>query len=103
MDMSTLHMRYPRLYHMAERGAWRSIKARGLLSATAVLDLFGIEGGRRHALESEHRPESVSLGSGSNCIVLRDQKPMAPARLAGALRDGLTPSQWYQRLNGLVF
>ena len=103
MDVSTLHVRYPRLYHMAERGAWPSIKARGLLSATAALDLIGILDGRRHALEREHRPESVSLRSGGTCIVLRDQKPMAPARLAGALRDGLTPSQWYERLNGLVF
>jgi hypothetical protein len=63
MDISTLHQRYPRPYHMAERGAWRSIKARGLLSATAALDLIGVLGARRHALESEHRPESVSLGA----------------------------------------
>ena len=39
--------RWPRLYHMAEAGSWPSIKERGLLSTTALLDLFELEGESR--------------------------------------------------------
>jgi len=54
-------------------------------------------------LESEHRPERAIVGPPGDQVVLRDQKPMAPGRLTTALPDGITPSQWYQRLNGRVF
>lgn len=42
MDVKTLVARYPRLYHMAERDTWPSIRDRGLLSTSAVLDKFSV-------------------------------------------------------------
>ena len=39
--------RYPRLYHMAQVGSWPSIERNGLLSTSALLDLFQIKGEAR--------------------------------------------------------
>lgn len=103
VQLSDLVDRYPRLYHMAEAGAWRSIKANGLLSTSAVLDRFGVSGPQRRQLEEEHRPEKIHVGPDLSGIVLRDQKPMPPSRLRDALIDGTTPEQWYKFLNGRVF
>ncbi len=36
--------RWPRLFHVAEAGSWPSIQAHGLLSTSALLDLFGSAG-----------------------------------------------------------
>ncbi len=103
MDVVALVACYPKLYHMAERDTWPSIKANGLLSTSAALDRFGINGAARRALEREHRPEKVFVGPAGQQIVLRDQKPMPPERIASALTDGTTPQQWYRFLNGRVF
>jgi hypothetical protein len=103
MEIKNLIERYPRLYHMAEKGTWPSIKANGLLSTTAVLDRFGINGTERLTIEQGHRPEKMLVGPEKEGIILRDQKPMFPDRLAGALIDGSTPAQWYKFLNGRVF
>lgn len=103
MEIKDLIERYPSLYHMAEKDTWPSIKANGLLSTTAVLDRFGINGQLRCDIEQGHRPEKLFIGPAGSGIVLRDQKPMFPDRLAGALIDGSTPAQWYRFLNGRVF
>ena len=103
MNLDKLVARYPRLYHMAERDAWPSIRDRGLLSTTAVLDKFGVKGAKRFELESTHRPEKVVVGEGAEKIVLRDQKPMETSRLATALLNGVTPRQWYETINSKVF
>lgn len=103
MELSDLIARYPRLYHMAERGTWPSIKVNGLLSTTAVLDRFKVNGADRAALEEGHRGEKILVGPDGVGIVLRDQKPMRPSRLKDALIDGTTPEQWYKFLNGRVF
>lgn len=103
MELKELIARYPRLYHMAEKDTWSSIKAHGLLSTTAVLDRFQVNGANRLALEEGHRGEKVLVGPNGAGIVLRDQKPMKPWRLKDALIDGTTPEQWYKFLNGRVF
>ena len=103
MDINQFVSLYPRLYHMAEVGAWPSIKKHGLLSTRAVLNLHGVAGKERHQYEKNYRPEKMTVGSGKSAIVLRDQKPMPPNRLYRALTDGSTPEQWYQLLNGKVF
>lgn len=95
---------YPRLYHMAHDGAWPAIQQHGLLSATALLDLYKIAGGERYALESQRRPESVPLKSKSLLgAVIRDQKPMQDHLLQRCLKDGLTPKDWYEILNSRSF
>lgn len=102
MEVEALIKRYPRLFHMAEKGTWPSIIKHGLLSTSAVLDLHKVTGRQRRQLERAHRPEKVAVGPRGQ-IILRDQKPMAPERLAMGLQDGITPSEWYRLLNGKVF
>jgi len=94
---------YPRLYHVAEDGAWASIRRNGLLSTSALLDLFGICGQERTAAEREHRPNSKRVEHAVyGCAVIRDQKPLNEAKLRKCL-VGLTTAEWYQILNGKVF
>ncbi|WP_407528489.1 DUF7002 family protein [Methylobacterium oryzisoli] len=95
---------YPRLWHMAEAGSWASIRANGLLSTRALLDLYGVAGAAREAILSRRRPDSVTLRrAGLPDAVVRDQKPMSDAGLRACLDDGLTPAQWYEILNEKVF
>lgn len=95
---------YPLLFHMAEAGSWPTIVKHGLLSTTALLDLFEVKGTRRQALESSHRPDSTLITHPIHGkAVIRDQKPMSDTGLIKALRDGLTPADWYRLLNGMVF
>lgn len=104
MQLEKLLQRYPFVYHMAEVGTWPSIQQRGLLSTSASLDALGIAGVERTALESAYRPEMSHLRPGAaDDIVLRDQRPMPPNRLAQALPAGLTTEQWYRLINSKVF
>ena len=48
---------FPSLYHMAELGTWESIRRHGLLSTTALLDLYEISGKEREVLEDRLRRE----------------------------------------------
>jgi hypothetical protein len=91
---------YPRLYHMAHAGAWLSIERHGLLSTTALLDLFEIGGERREQLEFSRRPKSEEIEHPVHGkALLRDQIPLNERKLAKALQDGLTPRDWYRILN----
>jgi hypothetical protein len=104
MQVEKLVECYPRLYHMAERGTWESIRARGLLSTTAVLDLMGLRGSKRHRYEAQQRRDMETILQGHpDAIMLRDQLPMPPDRLQTALIDGTTPEDWYRLINGKVF
>jgi hypothetical protein len=80
MKPSELAAYHPRLYHVTEPGAWESIKQKGLLSTSRLLDLFGVEGTAREKIEASRRPFAV------NC-----------------LDDNLTPSDWLRILNARVF
>jgi hypothetical protein len=94
---------YPRLYHMAEEGTWESIRDRGLLSTSALLDLFEINGDERFVIESQHRPESIVIEHRIyGRAVIRDQKPMRETSLRNCL-IGMTPREWYELLNRKVF
>ena len=94
---------YPQIYHMAEDGSWASIRQHGLLSTTALLDLYEIQGEERFAIESQHRPKSVVIHHPRHGpAVIRDQIPMRESSLGKCL-NGMTPRQWYELLNGKVF
>jgi len=89
---------------MAERGSWPEIKKRGLLSTSALLDLYKVNGKKRQAIEMQHRGESVKLSSrGMAGAVVRDQKPMSDSGLIRCLPNHLSPCDWYELLNSKVF
>jgi hypothetical protein len=88
---------------MAADGSWDSIARHGLLSTSALLDLFEYRGERRHQLEACHRPESVTIKHAEHGrAVIRDQKPMDDQGLRRCL-EGMTPQDWYRTLNSRVF
>jgi hypothetical protein len=103
LNSERLISRYPMLYHMAEDGSWDGIRCHGLLSTTALLDLFEVWGDRRRAIESARRPEIVTIKHPKYGIALvRDNKPMQENTLTRCLR-GMTPREWYEHLNRRVF
>lgn len=94
---------FPRLYHMAELGTWPSIRTHGLLSTSALLDLYGVNGDQRRQIESCRRPDSVTIRHAKlGQAVIRDQKPMSDGALQKCLQ-GMTPTEWYRLLNTKVF
>jgi len=95
---------YPRLWHMAEDGSWGSIRQQGLLSTSALLDLYQINGRQRIELESTRRPVSTTIRrAGLPDAVIRDQIPMSDGALTKCLLDGISPAQWYEKLNKRTF
>lgn len=103
-ELAELLRHCPTLYHMAERGSWPSIRRHGLLSTSALLDLWQVGGVRREEIEATRRPQGVALEHPTlGRAVVRDQKPMDDAGLVRCLRDGLAPADWYRLLNARVF
>ena len=103
MDVAELIARYPRLYHMAEAGSWASIQANGLLSTSALLDRFEVNGVRRWEIESRRRPRSVAIEHSTHGrAVIRDQIPLNPTILDRCL-VGMTAAEWCETLNRRVF
>jgi len=94
---------YPCLYHMAEADSWESIREKGLLSTSALLDLFEVKGKERFAIESCHRPKCVTIEHPEHGrAVIRDQIPMRERSLLKCLKK-ISPRKWYELLNGKVF
>lgn len=95
--------RWPRLYHMAEAGSWPSLQRRGLLSTSALLDLFEVPAAKRDSIEAARRSESVKLTHPNHGIAwIRDNKPINETVLRRTL-VGLSEADWYRTLNGRVF
>jgi uncharacterized protein DUF7002 len=95
---------YPRLYHLTHVDNWDLIRRIGLLSASALLDLFGVDGEIRRLIESSNRRELVPIRHATYGVaILRDQKPMDDRGLERALSDGITPEEWYRLVNRHVF
>ena len=94
----------PVLYHMAEHGAWPSIRKHGLLSTAALLNLFEVQGNRKDKILGSRRTHSKTICHPEHGIaVIRDQKPMDDNGLRRCLPDHITPGDWYRLLNGRVF
>lgn len=104
MELEELTQQYPRLYHMAESGTWDSIKTHGLLSTSALLDLFEISGPARTSIVSQHRPRAVEITHPRHGrAVIRDQKPMSESALRKCLDPDISPRKWFETLNHRVF
>jgi hypothetical protein len=104
MEVEEFIARHPRLFHMAEAGAWASVREHGLLSTSALLDLFEYDGSERKAIESEHRSQIVQIihpRTGATAMI-RDNKPLRSQFLAACL-EGMSMRQWYELLNRKVF
>lgn len=103
METELLIRTFPKLYHMAHVDAWEGVRRHGLLSTSALLDLFEINGAEREQIESHRRPQNVLVRHAVHgTAVIRDNIPMDDRGLTRAL-IGLTPREWYQILNKRVF
>jgi hypothetical protein len=104
VDVAALIETYPLVYHMAAVGSWPSIQGHGLLSTSALLDLFEVEADRREAIELRKRPESVVITHPIHgTATIRDQKPLHDSMLARCLRGRVSVKDWHRLLNGRVF
>ena len=98
MTPEELAARHPRLFHLTLPSNLPGIERRGLLSASALMALHGVD---RHRVR---RPGAVRMDhSVHGTATLNDQSPMTERALAGCLDDGLTPGDWLALLNGRVF
>ena len=96
--------RHPVLLHMAHRESWPSIRKHGLLSTSALLELFGIAGEDADSIRSTRRAKSIEIHHPAwGSATIRDQKPMTDSGLNRALTDDLRPRDWYRILNSKVF
>jgi hypothetical protein len=103
MDAALLWRKYPRVYHMAHLGSWPSIHRHGLLSTSALLDLFEVPAEERVPIETQRRGDSVTIHHPIyRTAVVRDQKPLSPTRLAKCLA-GISVVEWFRLLNNRVF
>jgi hypothetical protein len=87
-----------RLFHLTEASNLEAIRAYGLLSTAALLDRDAPPPELRVQVEG-WRSKAVRLPSG---VLIGDQWCQPPERLALCLESGLTPQDWYDRLNRFV-
>lgn len=103
MDERTLIEQYPLTFHMAEMSGLQNILDHGLLSTTALLDLFGVTGQKKFEIESQWRAKAVVLEHPLyGTAFVRDQLPMPESKLRGCLTD-MTPKEWYELINRKSF
>lgn len=96
--------RFPRLFHLAAGGSWPMIERHGLLSASGLLDLFGVPGGRRRGIESRRRPKPVTLRRADRGrATVRDRRPLNETALKRTLRGRMSLREWYETLDAKAF
>jgi hypothetical protein len=103
IDPNEFAAQFPVLCHVSLSNGLKAIERHGLLSTTALLDLFGIQGERRKELEGRRRPQRELLTHPRHGKVwLNDQIPLQEANLERCL-DGMTVEEWMRELNRRVF
>ena len=71
--------------HCGGRELWEGIRRLGLLSTSALLDRFEVQGERRRRIESARRPEIEAIEHPEHGrALIRDNKPMHETVLGGA-------------------
>lgn len=102
MDANKFVDLYPRLYHMAQGGAWPSIQRHGLLSTSAIVDLYNVDSSLRVAIATNVRRESVSLTDPDlGTMTIRDQRPMK--FLDECLEPGASRLAFLSAINTRIF
>lgn len=103
VEVEELVGHYPRLYHMAARGSWPSIRDTGLLPTRRLVDECDPAPAVREAVLGRRRTESVTLQHPVHgAVVIRDQAPLREHILTAVLTD-MTVRQWLDVLNDRVF
>lgn len=103
VDDQQLIEHFPRLFHVTHAGAWSSILRHGLLSTSALLDLYGVDAVARAAVEAEPRPAEVTLDDPVlGRAVVQDNRPLRVHILQRCL-DGTPVADWCRMLNARVF
>lgn len=96
--------RHPRLFHVTRPQAIPSIEKHGLLTTSALLDLFAVSGAQRQAIEEKRRPRNVTIRHDLHGeAVVTDNAPLSERALQKCLDDDLTPAHWLRILNGRTF
>jgi len=108
MFINVLVGKYPKIYHMADKRNWDNICEHGLLSTTALLDLFEYTGDERFEIESQLRLSEFKISHPDyGEAIIRDQDPMKDRPSKGQFLerclDGITPQQWFEFLNRRTF
>jgi len=103
-----LSRQYPKLYHMADPRNWDNICKHGLLSTTALLDLFEYDGQSRLEIESQLRIKQFRITHPVyGEAFIRDQDPLRNRPSRGIFLekclDGITPREWFELLNRKTF
>ncbi len=99
-ELATLH---PRLYHITIN-SWEDVKQHGLLSTTALLDLYQVPDDEKQRLRTMIRPLGITLQHNSlPTITLNDNTPLKASILSKKLEDSLTIADWMEILNERVF
>lgn len=109
---------HPELYHMTDLRNWCGIRSDGLLSTSALLDAYGVEGATRHAIESccrgnethivtKRNRQSAVNGAATGArdgggAFISDQHIIQVPALRRALVD-ITMEQWLRLLNARVY
>jgi hypothetical protein len=89
---------------MADAHNERGIRSSGLLSTSALLDLYEYSGMKRESIEREHRPQNVTIEHPVHgTAIVRDQKPLTIDGLRRSIKDGTSPDDFLHFLNGRVF
>lgn len=102
MDHEQLIERFPRIFHVTEAGGWEHIRRHGLLSTSALLDLYGVPEHMRSGIEASRRPEEVVLDDPViGRAVIRDNRPLRLDILRRCLAG--SPEDWFRLLNRRVF
>lgn len=103
MNVETLVERHQQLWHMADPRNVEGILQRGLLSTSGLLDLFGVAGAARDAIEIARRPDTIPIESPLyGTAYIRDQCPLSEPRIAASL-TGATVPEFFRFINGQVF
>jgi hypothetical protein len=94
---------FEHLFHVAEARNWAGIQKHGLLSTTAILDLYGVAEPLRTKLEGSRRSTTTVVPHEVyGEAVIRDQRPMSVRKLESCL-DAMSVEEWLRLLNRRVF
>jgi hypothetical protein len=108
MIINALSKKYPKLYHMADKRNWDGIVKHGLLSTSAILDLYEYKGIKRFQIESQIRSSEFQISHLKHgSAIIRDQDPMVDRPSEGMSLEkclvNLTTQEWFEFLNKRTF